>query len=44
MTATHRLAARHGFRRVPAWDLDGGVHFELDDVDLRILAYAKDIR
>jgi GNAT superfamily N-acetyltransferase len=44
MTATHRLAARHGFRRAPAGDLDGGVHFGHDEDDLRVLAYAKDLR
>lgn len=43
MTAAHRLAARLGFRRVPAWDFDGGVHFGLPAYDLRIVAYGKEI-
>jgi GNAT superfamily N-acetyltransferase len=43
MTATHRLAGRLGFRRAPAWDFDGGVHFGLPAHDLRIVAYGKEI-
>jgi GNAT superfamily N-acetyltransferase len=43
MTATHGLATRHGFHRAPAWDVDGGVHFGRPELDLRVLAYAKEL-
>jgi GNAT superfamily N-acetyltransferase len=43
MTATHAFADRHGFRRAPAWDLDGGVHLGFPGQDLRVVAYAKEL-
>lgn len=43
MTVTHALCARLGFRRAPAWDLDGGVHFGRPADDLRIVAYHKEV-
>ena len=42
MTATHRLAARHGFRRAPRGTSTVASTSDWPGTDLRVLAYAKE--